>query len=480
MIITGITITFKPTWNRKILSQGLKIQQVLANGDYKPPATWWEQFAAGAAAGAGADGLTPDAVTHAAGLIAARDEDAVISNEMLVSTMGKVPYGAWPRLYAKHLDYGDSQNGATIMANQAQAKMRRASSVSLINGDKKTFRFVPKVFKTSRTADGLEITKPAPAGWFPTDDIHLRRFGGMDFCISPFPNFDVQTEKDSRLVYDYKTGKWGKQGLKSQADDRTSLNDHQVVVRRTYHIKFRGRKRHQTDLNERLKEADWNLKPTDLTLSQRWKAGESLPPPNVQGTTASRENNLYADIHTQTASPLSLSATAGLIQDTVVPNGAMPSKFQANTDYGNVEEEHVYDMNHPNGEREFDGTILERVEGSHNVPQRTNRAPLQPYGQISGSGGPNDAGTIGRAPFIRKPHVEGDAVNQFGGYYVDQNHQATGKKAEAPTTPMVPRPDQDPYPAFAGSSIPDPSPTTYGNTDNSENSGDKFYPQSQK
>lgn len=425
MIITGITITFKPTWNRKILTEGLKIQQVLANGDYKNPATWWQQNVSGQG----------EAFNHADALISARDSDAVLSNEMLVSTMGKIPYGAFPRLYAKHLDYGDSQNGGTIMANQAQAKMRRAPSVSLINGTKKTYRFVPKMFKAARTADGLEITKPVAAGWFPTDDIHLRRFGGMDFCISPFPNFDVQTEKDSRLVYDYNTGKWGPQGVPGQQEDRTSLNDHQVIVRRTYHIKFRGRKRHQTDLNEKLRDADWNLKPTDLDWTQKWSADTSMP---LKNDITAFEQNLFADIHTQTACPLSLTATAGLIVDTVAPIGSMPATQQGKHDFGNVNEE-VNNGAHKN-------TILSRLDTNQAFSVKTDRARLQPYGMYAQNPGEFNPGITGAIPGPNLPGAFKDNEQPLqSNNYAEPNRQPQGAATADPKVQVqVPRPDVHP------------------------------------
>lgn len=316
--ICGVTITFTPTWTRSSLTNGLKITQV--HKEHKTTNS-----------GEAAAAQNP---THPGSNTSEHPVD--------ITSQGRIPYGLYPRLYYKHLDYGTSQDPSSIMSNSNIAIAMNAKSHSLASGKKQTIRFVPKMFKTFRTSDGSEVSRPVTAKWFPTDDIGKRTLGGMDFLITPFPNFDYNITSEVKTQTLASGGNFmttmDGQTLASNDDD-TEFNEQYVIVNRVYHIKVRGRK----DVRKKSFH-DSHIAPTNLDQTIQWIGPDLLPPKS--DTTGNGEilNDLglpmtrltgYGDIQTQIIPALKQSVYLGAKQDAVnqqmgnaeaVQSGEAPAK----------------------------------------------------------------------------------------------------------------------------------------------------------
>lgn len=297
--IAGVTVKIKPTWNRKILNEGLKVTSMIH-----------EQL--------------QDTIPRTNGIDYTINEQRPVTG----TSTCRIPYGQYPSLYYRKLPYAEATDPHTIMCNKSIAQVKGAKYLSLADGTTQTFRIVPQVYTESMTADGKKIQHPRNAGWFPVDSIMDRKFGGMEFCIDQFPNFDGPqldpTDSENSIVDVNNETTWPtvpdtlanltqnpdlidvpdslgcmigpgqelsstevyqiqggdiqerehvgsfftfndskrKQLTKSRANDGIEYNEHYVIVNRTYHIKFRGRKVFG-------KHSDWgeyDLKPTDLDL----------------------------------------------------------------------------------------------------------------------------------------------------------------------------------------------------------------------
>lgn len=305
--ICGVTLTFTPTWTRRSLTSGLKLTQILQ--DRITDASW-----------------TGAEHTH-------EDIDTT-QFPMQIHSQGRIPYGLFPRLYWKHCDYGTSQDPSSIMCNKQIAMSMNAKSMSLSDGKKKTIKFVPKMFKTFRTTDGMEVSKPVTAGWFPTDDIHKRQLGGVDILITPFPNFDYSImatdpkNNDGSIathqIPDHNTETVTdtlNPDIKGQApyhDDGVEFNDQYVIVNRIYHIKLRGRK-NGAAINSFTQGTD--IQPTHLYRTNVYNgknyANENLPGYNI-GIPQARGTG-FGDITVQTFPQLPQNIYLGAKQDAVNP-----------------------------------------------------------------------------------------------------------------------------------------------------------------
>lgn len=238
--ITGVTITFKPTWTRKGLMSALK-QRMQTTVE------------------------TDSAQTR------------VVSE-----IPGRIPSGWYPRVYYRIPKFGEMADFRTIMPNQTIAREMDASSKSLFGP--LTFKYVPKMYKNTFDTSGMPITSVAGnVGWLPTDDAFKRQFGSMDFVISPYPNFDYlanpshksapgQTGNTSDTAELHKRFFGGAEfdprevergQTKLYADDHNTVNDQYVIVNRTYHILMRGRKTKYYN-DEAWASGDYGVKPTSM------------------------------------------------------------------------------------------------------------------------------------------------------------------------------------------------------------------------
>lgn len=264
--ITGVTIKFTPTWTKGTVTKALK-QRVMTQKVANEPAQY------------DPDGnVSHPPVDH--------------SNKTITSDVpGRIPNGWFPRLYYRVPKFGQITDLRTMMPNQTIAREMGASSKSFLGP--LTFRYVPKLYRTIFDASGMPITKAAgTTGWMPCDNAFDREFGGLDFCISPYPNFDwlsneSQTNSASAITGNGKANQIAAQvdddglhqrlfGIKEYnnrervrfknklyADDRNSINDQYVTVTRTYHVLFRGRvTKYYND--EAWANGEYGLKPTPM------------------------------------------------------------------------------------------------------------------------------------------------------------------------------------------------------------------------
>lgn len=238
--ITGVTITFKPTWTRKGLMGALK-QRMQTTVETDSPQT-----------------------------------------RVVSEIPGRIPSGWYPRVYYRIPKYGEMADFRTIMPNQAIAREMDASSKSLFGP--LTFKYVPKMYKNTFDTSGMPITSVAGnVGWLPTDDAFKRQFGSMDFVISPYPNFDYlanpshksapgQTGNTADTAELHKRFFGGAEfdpreiergQTKLYADDHNTTNDQYVIVNRTYHILMRGRKTKYYN-DAAWASGDYGVKPTSM------------------------------------------------------------------------------------------------------------------------------------------------------------------------------------------------------------------------
>ena len=263
--LTGVTIKFTPTWTKGTVTKALK-QRVMTK--HVPNVKQ----------------VTNDGVV----VTPAVDN----SGQTVISEIpGRIPAGWFPRLYYRIPKFGQASDYRTMMPNQTMAREMGASSKSLMGP--LTFKYVPRMYKNIFDSSGMPVTKTAGAvGWLPTDSAFQRKFGAMDFVISPYPNFDslsnlsqrdlsatALTENDEILDDDpelnqfhkriFGAGEFGNREAtrartKAYADDRNSVNDQYVTVTRTYHLLFRGRiTKYYND--EAWASGDYDLKPTPMS-----------------------------------------------------------------------------------------------------------------------------------------------------------------------------------------------------------------------
>lgn len=241
--ITGVTLTFKPTWTRKGLIEGLK-QRVQTS-----------------------------------------PQTSITSRHVVSEIPCRIPSGWFPRIYYRLPKYGEMSDLRTMMPNQAMAREFDASSKSLLGPQ--TFKYVPKMYKNTFDSSGMPVTRVAGnVGWLPTDDAFKRSFGGMDFCISPFPNFDYLSNEFYKMEHDESDDfeenpdtdnlhkrlfgnremdhrEEARDVTKNYADDSNPINDQYVIVNRTYHILMRGRKTKYWN-DDAWASGDYDVKPTSM------------------------------------------------------------------------------------------------------------------------------------------------------------------------------------------------------------------------
>ena len=262
--LTGVTLKFTPTWTKHTVTKALK-QRVMtkhvANVDQTIVVNGVEQH---------------NKIDN--------------SGQTILSEIpGRIPAGWFPRLYYRIPKFGQASDYRTMMPNQTMAREMGASSKSILGP--LTFKYVPRMYKNIFDSSGMPVTKTAGAvGWLPTDSAFQRKFGAMDFCISPYPNFDSLSNisqrdysntaltpedeiEDPELNQFHKrifgAGEFGNREAqraktKLYADDRNSVNDQYVTVTRTYHLLFRGRiTKYYND--EAWASGDYDIKPTPMS-----------------------------------------------------------------------------------------------------------------------------------------------------------------------------------------------------------------------
>lgn len=262
--LTGVTIKFTPTWTKSTVTKALK-QRVMtrhvANVDQVLVVNGQQQH---------------NKVDN--------------SGQTIISDIpGRIPAGWFPRLYYRIPKFGQASDYRTMMPNQTMAREMGASSKSLLGP--LTFKYVPRMYKNIFDSSGMPVTQTAGAvGWLPTDSAFQRKFGAMDFVISPYPNFDSlsnisdrdrsataltpEDEIEDPEINDFHkrlfgAGEFGNReqqraGDKVYCDDRNSVNDQYVTVTRVYHLLFRGRiTKYYND--EAWASGDYDLKPTPMS-----------------------------------------------------------------------------------------------------------------------------------------------------------------------------------------------------------------------
>ena len=183
-----------------------------------------------------------------------------VSNPMMsLLQTGRFPMGRLPRLYYRRPDFGELQDPETMTINRTQATTNGCSSKSMLSGRRLWFKYIPKCYDSCYDANGTAVKTRSyyNNNWFSFDEIEDTAFGGLDFMISPFPNFDGYSRRSENPL---------------TAEDGEVLNDHYVIVHRTYHILLRHKIK--TRWNEdQYHTGDYTIRPTDMRRVPQFRKG---------------------------------------------------------------------------------------------------------------------------------------------------------------------------------------------------------------